>query len=101
MSDVMNTAMNEETRKVILELCLQTAPIGAGIPVLKAAMRKFGYQLTDQELQLHTAYLTEKKLLRCEEVKNERLGINRKILFITAEGIDYLEGNGPDVVGVN
>lgn len=100
MNEVMNTAELEIIRKEILDLCQQTAPYGAGIPVLKAALRKCGYDLTEQELQRQVDYLTGKGLVKKEKVENQRLHINRQIIFLTPEGMDYLEGNGPDITGV-
>lgn len=100
MGNVMDTAMNEETRKEILELCGQAAPYGAGIPVLKAALRRSDRVMTDQELLTQVSYLEGKGLVKVEKVENRRLDIHRRIVFLTPEGMDYLEGNGPDIVGV-
>lgn len=83
-----------------MELCGQTGDCGAGIPVMKAALRKFKHDITEQELIMHIGYLEGKGLVRRETVENHRLGIKRCIVFLTPEGIDYLEGNGPDIVGV-
>lgn len=101
MGNVMQTAENEVIRREILELCQMAAPVGAGTTVLKVSLRKEGYELTDQEVSLHAAYLVGKGLLKKEEVRNARLNIKREILFITPEGIDYLEGNGPEVEGID
>ncbi len=100
MSNVMDTAASEEVRKEILELCRQTAPYGAGIPVLKAALRKCSYDMTEQELAVQVDYLAGKGLVRKDIVENRRLAIKRCIVFLTPEGMDYLEGNGPDITGV-
>lgn len=100
MSNVMNTAVNEVIRKDILELCRQADLCGAGIPVLKAALKKCDHVMTDQELMLQINYLEGKGLVRKEVVKNQRLHMERCIVFLTPEGMDYLEGNGPDIVGV-
>lgn len=100
MGNMMDTAANEVVRKEILELCRQAAPYGAGIPVLKAALRKCDHIMTDQELMMQVGYLEGKGLVRKKEVVNRRLDIQRQIIFLTPEGMDYLEGNGPDIVGV-
>lgn len=100
MSNVMDTAKNEIIRKEILELCGQAYMCGAGIPVLKAALRKCDHIMTDQELMMQINYLEGKGLVRQEVVENRRLGMKRCIVFLTPEGMDYLEGNGPDIVGV-
>ena len=97
----MQTAGHEVVRREILELCQQTAPYGAGIPVLKAALRKSGYDLSEREIEKQADYLEQKGLIRREVIENRRLGINRCILFLSSGGVDYLEGNGPDIAGVD
>lgn len=100
MGNLTDTAKNEVIRKEILELCQQTAPYGAGIPVLRAALRKCGYDLTELELQQQVDYLEGKGLVRKDVVENRRLNMKRCIVFLTPEGVDCLEGNGPDFAGV-
>ncbi len=100
MSNVMDTAANEIVRRNILELCMQAGECGAGIPVMKAALKKFEHVVTEQELMLQINYLEGKGLVKKETVENQRLGIKRHIVFLTPAGTDYLEGNGPDIVGV-
>ena len=101
MNKVLSTAENEVVRREILELCQAAAPYGAGLPVLKASLRKTGYELAEKELRCQADYLEGKGLIRRQEVKNWSLHIDRCILFITPEGVDYLEGNGPDIAGVD
>mgnify|MGYP001033905135 CR=1 FL=1 len=101
MSKIMDTAEKEVIRREILELCRETQPYGAGRPALKAALRKSSYDVSDKELLTHVEYLKGKGLIRTEEVSNKRLGINRVIAHLTPEGMDYLDGNGPDIVGVD
>ncbi len=100
MSNLLDTAGNEVMRKEILELCEQAAPYGAGLPVLKAALRKCGYELDEKELLKQVDYLAGKGLVKKEMIENQRLNISRCIVFLTPEGTDYLEGNGTDVTGV-
>lgn len=100
MGSLIDTANGEMIRKEILELCRQGAPYGAGLPVLKAALRKCGWDMTEQELTVQVDYLEGKGLVRKENVENRRLGIRRCIIFVTPEGMDCLEGNGPDIAGV-
>lgn len=100
MSDLIHTAEKEIIRREIMELCEQAAPMGAGLPVMKAALRKAGFDLTDQELEKQVDYLAGKSLVRKETVENRRLGIKRCIVSLTPEGMDFLDGNGPDVAGV-
>lgn len=100
MSNVMDTAENEIVRREILELCRETQPYGAGLPILKAVLRKSGYEVRDKELLTHIEYLKGKGMIRTEEVSNRRLELHRVIAYLTPEGTDYLEGNGPDIAGV-
>lgn len=101
MSNLMNAAENEVIRREILELCKETAPYGAGLPVLKVALRKNDYDVNDKELLTHIEYLKGKKLIRTEEVCNKRMNLHRLIVYLTPEGMDYLDGNGPDIIGVD
>ena len=100
MSKVMDTAENEVIRREILELCKETHPYGAGLPILKAALRTIDYEVDDKELLAHIEYLKGKGLIKTEEVSNRRLELHRVIAYLTPEGTDYLDGNGPDIVGV-
>lgn len=101
MSKVVDTAEKEVIRREILELCRDTHPYGAGIPILKAALRKSDYEVSEKDLLTHVEYLKGKGLIRTDEVSNRRLGIDRVIAHLTPEGMDYLDGNGPDIVGVD
>lgn len=101
MGNVMDTAENEVIRREILELCRQSAPYGAGTPILKAALRKEDYVLTEKELLAQIEYLKGKGLVSTQEVQNRRLNLERLIVSLTPEGVDYLDGNGPDIAGVD
>ena len=96
----MDTANKEVIRREILELCRETQPFGAGFPALKAALRKCDHEVSEKELLTHVEYLKGKGLIRTEEISNKRLGLNRVLAHLTPEGMDYLDGNGPDIVGV-
>lgn len=100
MSNIMDAAENEVIRREILELCRQTQPYGAGLPILKAALRKSEYEVSDKELLTHVEYLKGKGLIQTQEVSNRRLELHRVIVQLTPEGMDYLDGNGPDIAGV-
>lgn len=101
MSDLLKTAEKEILRREIMELCEQAAPIGAGLPVLKAALRKSGYDLTEQDILRQVDYLEGKGLVKKDVIENRRLDISRCVVTLTPEGMDFLEGNGPDVPGVD
>lgn len=96
----IQTAEKEVIRQEILEMLSMAGADGAGEKLLKAALKKAGYELAEEEILRQISYLKEKGLVRIVEVKNPRLGIRRTIAYITAAGTDYLEGNGGEVPGV-
>lgn len=100
MSRALDTAEHEELRLEILELCREAQPYGTNPNVLRAALRKSGYEMSERELLTQVDYLKDKGLVETQEVINRRLAINRLIVQLTAAGTDYLEGNGPDITGV-
>lgn len=100
MSRLMDTAGHEELRKEILELCREAQPYGTNPNVLRAALRKSGHDLSEKALLIQIGYLKDKGLVETQEVVNRRLAIHRLIVQLTAAGMDYLEGNGPDITGV-
>lgn len=96
----IQTAEKEAIRQEILEMLSMSGADGAGEKVLRAALKKTGYELTEEEVLRQICYLQEKGLVRAVEVKNPRLGIRRTIAYITAAGTDYLEGNGGEIPGI-
>ncbi len=98
MSDLRELVGKEIIRKEILLLCQSAGETGCSKQVVQAALRKAYPEAADIEKELY--YLKEKKLIRMERVKNGRLGLERDIYFITGEGIDYLDGTGPDIPGI-
>lgn len=74
MNEILNVAGKEIVRREIMELCREAEPYGAGTPVLKAALRKTGHDLTDQELMRQVDYLEGKGLVHKEMVENRGWG---------------------------
>lgn len=99
MSDLIKTAEKEILRKEILGLCYQAAPTGCSMDVLAAAFAHSGTG-DKEEIARQVDYLVEKDLVSVQNVGNERLGISRRIVKLTAEGIDYMEGNTDRLVGI-
>lgn len=91
MNEILNVAGKEIVRREIMELCREAEPYGAGTPVLKAALRKTGHDLTDQELMRQVDYLEGKGLVHKEMVENRRLGI-RPVHRAAVPGGDGLSG---------
>ena len=100
MNKVVNLAEKEIMRTEVLEICQQSVPMGADEKVIKAALRKCGHDVTEQEVQSILYYLAEKGLLELQPVENRALGIKRTIARITGKGIDCLEGN-TEVTGID
>ncbi len=99
MSDLIRTAEKEILRKEILGLCYQAAPTGCSMDVLAAAFAHSGTG-DKEEIARQVDYLKEKHLVMVQTVGNERLGISKKIVKLTAEGTDYMEGNADQLAGI-
>ena len=99
MNEILNVAGKEIVRREIMELCREAEPYGAGTPVLKAALRKTGHDLTDQELMRQVDYLEGKGLVHKEMVENRRLGISRCIVRLSPEGDGLSGGQRPECCG--
>lgn len=100
MSNIQ-TAEKEVIRQEILQMLSMTGEDGAGDKVLKAALKKVGYELERKEIVRQLSYLQDKGLVRKIDVRNPKLGIERTIAYITAAGTDYLEGNGGEIPGID
>lgn len=99
MSNLIQTAEKEILRKEIMNLCYQAGSVGCSTDVLAAAFAHGGTCSKD-ELLRQVDYLEAKKLVTVQTVGNERLGISKKVVRLTAEGIDYLEGNTDRITGI-
>lgn len=99
MSDLIRTAEKEILRKEILGLCYKAAPTGCSMDVLAAAFAHSGTG-DKEEIVRQVDYLEAKHLVMVHTVGNKRLGISRKIVKLTAEGTDYMEGNADQIAGI-
>lgn len=99
MSDLIRTAEKEILRKEILELCYKAGNVGCSTDVLVAAFAHSGAG-DKEEVMRQVDYLEAKKLVAVQKVGNERLGLSKKIIKLTAEGIDYMEGNTEQYSGI-
>ena len=98
MTDLLGLATKEITRKEILKLCQEAGELGCSKEVLNAALGKLGITSENLDMELH--YLQEKGLLHVQLIENKRLDIRRKVVQITASGMDYLDGAGEDIPGI-
>lgn len=99
MSDLLKTVGKEILRKEILGLCYKAAPTGCSMDVLAAAFAHSGTDDKD-EITRQVDYLEAKHLVSVQKVGNKRLGISKKIVKLTAEGTDYMEGNADQLAGI-
>lgn len=99
MASMVALAEKEIIRKEILMLCQEAGELGCSTEVLNAALKKYGFE-SEYCLDREVLYLEEKGLVSIRTVNNVRLGIKRKIIRITANGMDYLDGNGEDIPGI-
>ncbi len=99
MSNLLDLAAKEIFRREILQLCYQGAPVGCSMDVLRAAL-SHGTDPGEGELDRQVDYLEAKGLVHTENIGNKRLGLNKTVVRITAEGTDFLEGNTDPVKGV-
>ncbi|MCM1304584.1 MAG: hypothetical protein NC305_13380 [Lachnospiraceae bacterium] len=100
MGDMLELAKKEILRKEILMLCRTASETGCSRQVVHSVAAKMGAGFREPDIDGELYYLQEKQLLRLEKTGNIRLGIQRDIYFITAAGIDYLDGTGPDIPGI-
>lgn len=99
MNNLLDVAAKETLRKEILQLCYQAAPIGCSLDVLAAA---FSHEGTEDagELERQVDYLKAKGMVSTEEIKNKVLKLSKTVVKITADGIDFMEGNKEPVKGI-
>lgn len=101
MSNLIQTAEKEILRKEILNLCYRAPSVGCSTDVLVAAFAHSGVSGRErEEIVKQVDYLKSKGLVTVESVGNERLNLSRDIVKLTADGIDYMEGNTDQFVGI-
>ncbi len=98
-SNVIRTAEKEILRKEILNLCYQASASGCSMDVLSAAFAHAG-TCDREEIARQVDYLEARKLVEVRDVGNQRLNISKKVVKITADGIDYVEGNTDQYAGI-
>ena len=99
MSNLLDVAAKEILRREILQLCYQAAPIGCSMDVLEAALSHKGTE-NAEELEKQAGYLESKGMVSTETLNNRALNLSKKVVKITAAGIDFLEGNSEQVKGI-
>lgn len=100
MNNALDTARRGIIREEILNICSMAGIGGADTKVIRAMVKKNGYDVSEEDIVRHAKYLKEKGLVSVRDVGNERLGIKRTVVSITAPGTDYLEGSTADIPGI-
>lgn len=100
MNNAFDTARKGVVREEMLSICSMAGIGGADTKVIRAMVKKNGYDVSEEDIDRHAKYLEEKGLVSVRNVSNERLGIRRTVVSITALGTDYLEGNASDIPGI-
>lgn len=90
----------QELRGFILSMCKVNYPHGCSEQLVQVAVSENDFSASPALLAGYIEYLEEKGYVRVEEARNDRLGIYRRVIFITAKGIDLLEGNIPPDPGI-
>ncbi len=99
MSNLLDLAAKEILRKEILQLCYQAAPVGCSMDVLRAAFSHEGTENAN-DLEIQVDYLQAKNMVSVEKIENRVLNLSKNVVKITADGIDFLEGNANQVKGI-
>jgi hypothetical protein len=89
----MTDAKKERYRRIrgaILKLLAHEHPGSIDAKVLHFLMDDLGYTMTEEELESHLVYLSEKNCVRLETRKTT--GVEIKIAVITPMGLDVLDG---------
>jgi len=96
-----NTPQKEALRGKILHYLALIYPQAADLSLLQAELDLVGYPVPMDELNLHLAYLSEKKLIiPVLDLRAQRRGPSVRVVKITAKGIDYYDGRLPADPGI-
>lgn len=93
MSNMVDIAKKQILRDEILEILKVAGSDGASIKVISLALKKAGLDISKRELDNEIFYLADKRLITKRDISNRRLGIDMFIYFISAKGVDVLEGS--------
>ena len=94
MSKMIEAMTKQIVRNEILEILAQAGSAGAGKKLIAMALLREHQNLeaADTLIDESLNYLMMKALIIKKEYENRRLGIRNELYFISAEGIDVLDG---------
>ncbi len=96
----MNKNEAKELRGFILTICKVSYPGGASHQLINITLDNAQFAVSPAVVDGHIKYLEEKGYIRQEEAKCNSTGICRDMVFITAQGLDLMEGNIPPDPGI-
>lgn len=87
----MTSPENNEIRGWILQICHRAGVYGASFRTIETTLLEVDFHASLTEIKGHLKYLEEKGYIRLEVVKKK--GVQRRINYITPNGVDLIEGN--------
>lgn len=93
MGNLEETVRTQVLRTSALKILRGFSGAGCSKQMMSLALQKYGYSISKEEILDILFYLEGKGLLRRELFANRALGIDREVLYITAAGMDVLEGS--------
>ena len=101
-SFAMHTSLRQKevVRGKILYYLALIFPQPAALQLLQGELDFFGYPVPLDELSFHVAYLQEKGLVAIEPAEGPALARAKKLIKITAKGIDFYDGRLPPDEGI-
>ncbi len=83
--------------QILVEWRMEWMPVGE---LRLRLLRRAGYQLSDDDLQLHLNYLGQKGYVETKQLRAVRAGLELTAVRATAKGVDLAEGRIPEHAGV-
>ncbi len=87
----MKDFINNEVRTDILQIINVNYPSTVGSKVIMQLLNEQGHKLSDDDLEKHLHYLSEKGYIVIADVDNKVVNFKRIFAKITTDGIDLLE----------
>ena len=98
----MSTSLRQQEliRGKVLSYLALIYPRAATLPLLQGELDIFGYPVSIEDLNFHSAYLVDKGYATLELIRGPHSHSKIPLLKITAKGIDYFDGRLPAEEGI-
>ncbi|MGD0697886.1 MAG: hypothetical protein ABSB82_23975 [Terriglobia bacterium] len=83
--------------QILVEWRMEWMPVGE---LRLRLLRRAGYQLSDDDLQLHLNYLGQKGYVETKQLRAAKAGLELTAVRATAKGVDLAEGRIAEEAGV-